>query len=32
MDTSGNLWIFGGLGFDSTGTAGDINNLWRYQP
>ena len=32
IDTSGNLWLFGGLGFDSTSTEGNLNDLWRYQP
>lgn len=31
-DSSGNLWLFGGLGYDSTGTVGYLNDLWRYQP
>jgi N-acetylneuraminic acid mutarotase len=31
-DTSGNFWLFGGVGYDSTGTAGDLNDLWRYSP
>lgn len=31
-DTSGNFWIFGGYGFDATGTLGYLNDLWRYQP
>jgi N-acetylneuraminic acid mutarotase len=29
-DASGNLWLFGGLGQDSTGTAGTLNDLWKY--
>lgn len=29
-DVSGNLWLFGGAGFDSTGTLGDLNDLWKY--
>lgn len=29
-DTTGNLWLFGGYGYDSTGTSGDFNDLWRY--
>ena len=30
-DTSGNLWLFGGRGYDSTGTSvGDLNDLWKY--
>ncbi len=31
-DTSGNFWLFGGGGYDSTGTNGILNDLWRYQP
>jgi N-acetylneuraminic acid mutarotase len=31
-DTSGNLWLFGGRGFDSAGTVGDLNDLWRFNP
>jgi N-acetylneuraminic acid mutarotase len=31
-DASGNLWLFGGYGYDSTGTVGDLNDLWRYSP
>jgi hypothetical protein len=26
----GNFWVFGGVGVDSTGTRGDLNDLWRY--
>jgi hypothetical protein len=26
----GSLWIFGGVGFDSTGTNRLLNDLWRY--
>jgi len=29
-DTSGNLWLFGGLGYDSGGTSGSLNDLWRF--
>jgi hypothetical protein len=29
-DLSGNLWLFGGDGFDSTGTGGVLNDLWEY--
>ena len=32
IDSSGNLWLFGGEGFDSTGTYRYLNDLWRYQP
>jgi len=31
-DSSGNFWLFGGVGYDATGTAGYINDLWRYSP
>ena len=27
-DKSGNLWLFGGLGYDSNGVSGDLNDLW----
>ena len=29
-DASGNLWLFGGLGYDSTGNGGDLNDLWKF--
>jgi hypothetical protein len=29
-DSSGNFWLFGGSGFDSTNTLGDLNDLWKY--
>jgi hypothetical protein len=31
FDKSGNVWLFGGDGYDSTGS-GLLNDLWRYQP
>lgn len=31
-DASGNLWLFGGLGFDSTGNQGNLNDLWEFNP
>ncbi len=31
-DSSGNLWLFGGYGYDSTGALGRLNDLWRYDP
>jgi len=31
-DASGNFWLFGGLGLDSSGTRGDLNDLWKYNP
>jgi hypothetical protein len=30
-DSSGNFWLFGGLGYDSAGTGGDLNDVWRYE-
>jgi hypothetical protein len=32
IDTSGNLWLFGGYGYDSTGTLGWLNDLWKFDP
>jgi N-acetylneuraminic acid mutarotase len=31
-DSSGNLWLFGGYGYDVTGNYGALNDLWKYQP
>ncbi len=31
-DTSDNLWLFGGYGYDSTQTLGTLNDLWRFDP
>jgi N-acetylneuraminic acid mutarotase len=31
-DGSGNLWLFGGEGLDSTGAAGNLNDLWEFNP
>src|SRR5579885_3432517 len=30
-DASGILWLFGGFGYDSAGTLGILNDLWRYE-
>ncbi len=30
IDRSGNLWLFGGHGHDSAGTAGTLNDLWKF--
>ncbi len=30
IDRAGNLWLFGGLGYDSVGTRGSLNDLWEY--
>jgi N-acetylneuraminic acid mutarotase len=32
IDAAGNLWLFGGSGIDSTGTQGELNDLWKYSP
>jgi len=29
-DKSGNLWLFGGLGYDGSGNIGFLNDLWEY--
>lgn len=29
-DASGNLWLFGGVGFDVNGKQGPLNDLWEY--
>src|ERR1700722_2254555 len=29
-DSAGNLWLFGGLGLDSTGSSQNLNDLWKY--
>ncbi|MGB6192646.1 MAG: chitobiase/beta-hexosaminidase C-terminal domain-containing protein, partial [Terracidiphilus sp.] len=32
-DANGNLWLFGGQGYDSTGAnEGILNDLWKYDP
>lgn len=31
-DSSGNLWMFGGGGYDSNGQSGGLNDLWEYSP
>ncbi|MGA2234618.1 MAG: hypothetical protein ABSG23_04040 [Terriglobales bacterium] len=30
IDASGNFWLFGGGGYDSNGTLGRLNDLWKY--
>ena len=30
IDKSGNLWLFGGSGLDSTGAGGSLNDLWKF--
>ncbi len=31
-DDAGNLWLFGGFGYDEEGDRGRLNDLWRYDP
>jgi len=31
-DSSGRFWLFGGNAVDSAGNAGDMNDLWMYDP
>jgi len=30
IDSSGNLWLFGGFGYDSAGNADLLNDLWKF--
>jgi hypothetical protein len=30
IDASGSLWLFGGVGFDSTGAYETFNDVWKY--
>lgn len=30
IDSSGNLWLFGGNGYDANATDGYLNDLWKY--
>jgi N-acetylneuraminic acid mutarotase len=30
IDSGGNLWLFGGNGYDSTGYNGNLNDLWKF--
>jgi N-acetylneuraminic acid mutarotase len=32
IDAQGNLWLFGGHGYDSAGKVGQLNDLWKYEP
>ena len=32
VDSSGNLWLLGGLGVDSNDNSGDLDDLWKYTP
>ena len=31
-DASGNLWLFGGIGYGSFGANGSLNDFWQYKP
>ena len=31
-DSKGNLWLFGGSGWDSAGNQGFLNDLWEFRP
>ena len=31
-DSSGNLWLFGGYGYDAIGSIGFLNDLWEFTP
>lgn len=31
-DSSGNFWLFGGMGWYSNGNDGDLNDLWKFSP
>jgi N-acetylneuraminic acid mutarotase len=31
-DSGGNLWLFGGNGFDESDTPGFMNDLWKFNP
>jgi N-acetylneuraminic acid mutarotase len=32
IDSTGNLWLFGGGGYGATGASSALNDLWRYSP
>ena len=32
IDKSGNLWLFGGLGFDAEGNISELNDFWEFTP
>lgn len=31
-DASGNIWVFGGYGYDANGNKGVMDDLWAYRP
>jgi len=30
VDSTGDLWLFGGYGYDESGNEGDLNDLWQF--
>ncbi|MBW8049649.1 MAG: hypothetical protein FVQ77_04790 [Cytophagales bacterium] len=32
VDLIGNLWLFGGYGYDAVGTLGSLGDLWKFNP
>src|SRR5208282_1901099 len=32
IDSSGNLWLIGGYGYDSAATLGYLNDVWEFNP
>jgi N-acetylneuraminic acid mutarotase len=32
IDSSGNFWLFGGLGYAASGGVASLNDLWKYTP
>jgi N-acetylneuraminic acid mutarotase len=32
LDANGNLWLFGGYGFATSGSEGNLSDLWMYMP
>ncbi len=30
VDGAGNLWLFGGVGYDGSGGSGSLDDLWKY--
>ena len=32
IDSTGNLWLFGGFGYDSVNNTGWLNDLWKFDP
>ena len=32
VDSSGNFWLYGGIGFDANGNWGALSDLWRFNP